>query len=62
MLHAIIKYRFVNSKIRLQAQKDRDAALAGNKVDEPYSLYQTLFAYKSTDEGDLNFEGGEIIR
>ena len=36
--------------------------MAGNKVEEPYTLYQTLFAYKSTDEGDLNFEGGEIIR
>jgi hypothetical protein len=46
----------------LKAQKDREQAQTGQKVEESYTLYQTLFAYKSADEGDLNFEAGEILR
>ena len=46
----------------LKAQKDRELAAAGQKVEESYTLYQSLHSYKSTDEGDLNFEAGEILR
>ncbi len=46
----------------IQAEKERADALAGNKVEQKFSLYQTLFPYKSEDPDDLNFEANEILR
>lgn len=31
-------------------------------INTDYVLYQTLYAYKSEDPDDLNFEAGEILR
>eukprot|EP00055_Hartaetosiga_balthica_P004986 m.13932 g.13932 ORF g.13932 m.13932 type:complete len:121 (+) comp4224_c0_seq1:232-594(+) len=46
----------------IQAKKDRDAAVSGDKKDATYSLYQTLFKYESDDADDLSFEANEILR
>eukprot|EP00049_Salpingoeca_infusionum_P022701 m.8249 g.8249 ORF g.8249 m.8249 type:complete len:125 (-) comp5338_c0_seq1:249-623(-) len=44
------------------AQKEREAALSGEKTEQKFTLYMTLFEFKSDHEDDLSFGPGEIIR
>ena len=47
----------------LKADKQREAVAKGEKLpEEKFSLYQTLYEYKSDDPDDLQFGPGEILR
>ena len=41
---------------------NRAAALAGEKVEKKFVLYQTLYKFTSEDPDDLQFESNQILR